>query len=206
MKPKTILLLWTSVLFLNSCTTRMDPLNLDGGWQTYFPMTVGNTWVFTYQSSTTTHTWKIVGSFPSQQESEQVHDPANSEHSYTVFLLQREEVTDTLQVFPNGDVYVVLRGIPYLWLAFSKNSGETYSFPFDGALTYQVSVSRNQTVTVGKRMFSGCVIFGFDVPQANDEEISYIFAPHVGPVRILTAWFSLQLNYAVLDGDTLHIR
>ncbi|MCA9731919.1 MAG: hypothetical protein H6696_06510 [Deferribacteres bacterium] len=179
-------LLYTTLPFvLFGC--RSDNLTgTEGLAATFFPLHVGNTWVYTHMGSTATITYqvyakKVIGT-----------------HLYYQFG-SSQEYADWLRI-DGGKVYRLENNTDVLWLDFNRQDGDQYNYPQENTSQlggYVVTVRRDQIKEYEleqKYKYTDCVNFFFDIPQAVDDEHGYIFAPGIGIVNFYGAWVNLYLE------------
>lgn len=191
------------IYFLN-CARDKSPINFSHkNTSQYFPLNVGNTWF--YDSPTPqTNPWAmrtIKSSFKK-----------NNTIFYTLTYGEGVDVIDNIRLDKQGNIWKLINDIEYLWFDFTQDSGSTYIYnspeSFGGNnYYYKVYVKKNISIETPAGFFENCMILFFDILQVRDEEISYTFAPDIGIIRIVNyGWSTKNLNYAIIQGDTIGIR
>lgn len=147
----------------------------------YFPLAVGNEWGY-YEpgrqgATRSIRVWETVA----------IDD--------TVYFLygNKQSTAELLYQDQWGRVYKRFNGRTQLWLDFSVENEATYQYTLSEKLDYTVTVKKNQSITYDDHTYENCISISFDVPDLVDEEITYVFAPNVGPVQIIGAWVTQYL-------------
>lgn len=96
--------------------------------------------------------------------------------------------SDTFRVDVDGRVWSRGYGREDLLFDFTASDDSVYQFPTQrksgGGGMYNVTVSRDLTVSTHAGIYENCISFAFDEPVVVDEEITYTFAPDVGLIDI----------------------
>jgi hypothetical protein len=122
-----------------------------------------------------------------------------------LYCLFTQHSSDTIRSDAQGRIWKLINGSEIIWLDLTKDSGTVYTLPAFGNYMVNVSVRRNLTVHTWKGDFSNCFGYLFDVPQIIDEEIEYILAPGVGPIKIRGGWRDDLLYSAVIGGKVVSV-
>jgi hypothetical protein len=163
----------------------------------YFPLQAGNVWQYATNLEN-----------PEPGLELRIFDPIKIRKS-DYFLWGTNTSIDTLRLDANGDIWQYTAGQDLLRFAFSRDDRATYSFPdakFGENQGYQVKIVKNQTVVTPAGTFKNCIQFHFDVAEAMDEEVTYIFAPGVGLVSLKGSWIGYKLLSAEVYGKKLGNR
>jgi hypothetical protein len=159
--------------------------------QDYFPMQLGNSWTYC-GASDSLH--KRVYS---------LKDTLSAGGKKYYLYGVKGSASDTIRKDVEGNIWKSVRGVEYKWFDFSKDSGGTYTFPEFGPYIFNVTVAKHLTVKTYAGTFSECIEFGFDVPQAIDDEINYVLAPGLGIIHRFGAWEDAVLYGANINTSPL---
>ena len=146
--------------------------------QDYFPLEVGNTWIY------------HVNSYIPDTMTYHVSDSLNIDHVkyflYGMFPPSEYYFKDTIRMDAVGNIWKKVNGVDYLWFDFTKDSGAVYTFPdHNPSNNYNVEVvDKNFTLQTNWGNYSHCIKFLFDIPQFVDDEKFYSFAPQVGIIEM----------------------
>jgi hypothetical protein len=146
--------------------------------QDYFPLEVGNTWIY------------YVNSYFPDTMTYHVSDSLNIDHVkyflYGMFLPSEYNFKDTIRKDAEGNIWKKVNGVDYLWFDFTKDSGAVYTFPdHNSSYYYNVEVvDKNFTLQTNRGNYSHCIKFLFDIPQFVDDEVFYSFAPEMGIIEM----------------------
>ncbi len=146
--------------------------------QDYFPLEVGNTWIY------------YVNSYFPDTMTYHVSDSLNIDHVkyflYGMFLPSEYNFKDTIRKDAEGNIWKKVNRVDYLWFDFTKDSGAVYTFPdHNSSYYYNVEVvDKNFTLQTNRGNYSHCIKFFFDIPQFVDDEVFYSFAPEMGIIEM----------------------
>jgi|GEM_PF-2182305 hypothetical protein len=175
------------------CLDAAAPLFGTHPGDSYFPLQIGNRW--SYQDSTqrtVTDALRMNGN---------LYYRWVETHAYNPDLAG----ADTIRA-EEGRVYVLHCGQEQLWFDFTLQEGASYFYTHVYAGSgdteiWNVTVSRPVIQTTPAGTFTDCVELFFDVPESNDEEKWYSFAPGIGLVRLqYDGWGGPVLqSYSIID-------
>ena len=143
--------------------------------QDYFPLEVGNTWIY------------HVNSYFPDTMTYHVSDSLNIDHvKYFLYGISEYSFKDTIRKDAVGNIWKKVNGVDYLWFDFTKDSGAVYTFPdHNPSYYYNVKiVDKNFTLQTNSGNYSHCIKLFFDIPQFVDEEVFYSFAPEMGIIEM----------------------
>ena len=143
--------------------------------QDYFPLEVGNTWIY------------HVNSYFPDTMTYHVSDSLNIDHvKYFLYGMSGYSFKDTIRKDAVGNIWKKVNGVDYLWFDFTKDSGAVYTFPdHNPSNNYNVEVvDKNFTLQTNWGNYSHCIKLFFDIPQFVDEEVFYSFAPEMGIIEM----------------------
>ena len=142
----------------------------------YFPLTIGNYWEFGRPNSKAPiHREQIWHSVEIYGKTYFAYGASPDQA-----ILIRCDEKGRIWQFSNN------RGI--IWFDFSLENGEYYQFN-----NQPVLVVHHKTIIVNEVAYHDCIEFRFDHPQWADDEVNYIFAKDIGPIKIYGAWVYYEL-------------
>ena len=170
------------ILFIIGCTEINSPKT---NVQNYFPLEVGNSWTYCGSNDTThkrIYTIKDITKIDNK--------------NYFIYGLKGYNINDTIYKDNYERIWKLKNGNPVIWFDFTKDSGNTYSYPAFDTFIYIVTVQKYIVTNTYMNNFTDCVRLFFDIPNSVDDEVSYTFAPNIGIVKKYGAW-SDDLLYSV---------
>lgn len=168
----------------------------------YFPMSIGNEWVYYYEEPGIEDTipsvfYRIIDTLSINKKPYFVFEVDSTYHEYYY--------SDSL-----GHVFRYIDGNEILWFDFNIALKDTYQIDIPSLnLYYNVTLfGKNEIVQNRAGRFENCLWFLFDNPHQSDDAFELYFAKNVGIVeRFLPHAIGLQLYSAKVDGkiypDTL---
>ncbi len=146
--------------------------------QDYFPIEVGNTWIY------------HVNSYFPDTITYHVSDSLNIDNVkyflYGMVVPPEYNFNDTIRKDVMGNIWKKVNGVDYLWFDFTKDIGAAYTSPDNNpSCIYNVEVvDKNFTLQTNRGNYSHCIKFFFDIPQSVDDEVFYSFAPEMGIIEM----------------------
>jgi hypothetical protein len=169
-----------------SCDSGLTPEAAGLG---YFPMAVGNRWVYSLSNIDFVQFYEIVGT------------TRVGAHDYFIFEIRATLGTQADSLFfredASGRIYTNFLGEDVLYIDFTREVGKQWhSFnEYVGVIE-----KKDFAIAVPAGSFEHCTEVFFDYPPAIDDEIWQVYAPGVGLVETRGQIGSLQLNSAVVNG------
>ena len=184
---KKLLILILMVLIVSSCKREETSLEPDNTID-YFPLQVGNKWVFV--SSLDSSIWKY----------EITDTKIISEHIYFERVLTFSDgtnITDYFRVEKNNVVLINFNGADYTYIDFEKPIGEIWN---SYESQYGYINKRNISTQVGAGNFNNVVEVFMDNRSISDIYEFNRYAPGIGSVESMRFGFTLTLNNATING------
>ncbi|MFA5834138.1 MAG: T9SS type A sorting domain-containing protein [Bacteroidota bacterium] len=144
--------------------------------QNYFPVNIGNKWIYT-GSFDTTH--KLIKT---------IIDEVNIVGIRYFLYGNINSMVDTIRQDYVGNIWKYKYGVEQLWFDFTKENGEVYWYPFTNNRSYTVKVRKGLTVKTYNGTYTDCISLYFNDTTAIDDEVGYIFARGIGIIQKYGAW------------------
>ena len=148
----------------------------------YYPLTIGNYWEFKNPHPTALiHREQI---WRSDEKNGKTYFAYGSDPEHVNWVRQ-----DAM-----GRVWKFSNNREIIWFDFTLAPGCYYKYNDQPVLVVQHETMRINDVT-----YHDCLEFRFDHPQWADDEVNYVFAKDVGPIKIYGAWVYYELvSYKLL--------
>ncbi len=182
-----IVSLLSVLLVLTSCDQLPnDPETAGFG---YFPLKVGNHWVYSLSNFDFVQFYEIVGT------------TEIGAHEYFIFEVRAGSGAQVDSLFfreaAPGKIYTNFLGEDVLYIDFTRDVGKTWQ-----SFSEYIGVIQKShfQLRVPAGNFENCIEVFFDYPPAIDDEIWQVYAPGVGLVETRGQIGSLQLISAIVNG------
>jgi hypothetical protein len=185
-----------TIFFFNSCVFDSDKKNEN--YDDYFPLQVGNKWVYTYQGGGEEHetTMKLTSGTSYCYV-------LDTDHNFYISLFPYGKL---LTKNNNGDLMVKVGNMNVVQYAFSDTvvGHNITDIPNYLAILF----STNDSVITPTGTFDFCYNIFLENKNITDSEKSIWFAKDVGPVRIkdFSSGIDMLLKYAVIDGKIINMK
>ena len=157
----------------------------------YYPLHIGNNWIFSISSICTIHTESIV-------DTQRI-----SGDLYFEFDLMRHFPGVLLRMSEDNKLMMLTGGAEQVWLDFSADVGDTWNVETQIEDRWLVHLeSKEDTVSVPAGTFTNCYRFLFEWGCCDNDWLEW-YAPGVGPVKRTHLGFAVMeypLARAVIDG------
>lgn len=169
----------TLLLLVASCSLFVESDKKEDS-SVYFPLDVGNYWKYrNVNSGEQTISFRIIGT-----------DTIDSIIYFLYSFSEVDPTPDSIRADANGNILRYINGQEIVWFNFNASSGTTYTYR-----DYVVSVEKNIHLETPTGAFENCIRLYFDDPGADDDELSYTFAPTIGMVERWTFWIGTWQVY-----------
>jgi hypothetical protein len=147
--------------------------------ENYFPLAIGNYWEFERPNSRVpVHRLQI---WDSVEIYGKTYFAYGTSPEQTIWIRGDDE----------GRIWQFSNNRRIIWFDFSLENGDYYKFN-----DQPVRVVKHETMMVNDVTYHDCIEFRFDHPEWVDDEVNFVFAAEIGPIKIYGAWVYYELvNY-----------